>query len=106
MNRARQRPFPRAENTQDTAIHPDDRPRVLEASVVLPGMSGPALAENLAATQPEMHVLFVSGCADRFMGQQSAVGPGTLFHEKPFTGDTLTRKVREVLDLEPVQHNG
>jgi len=66
--------------------------------VVMPGLSGPVLAERLAAVRPETRVLYTSGYADEAVVQHSVLGPECAFLEKPFTRDTLVRKVRELLD--------
>lgn len=67
--------------------------------VVMPGLSGPVLAEKLASTRPEMRVLYTSGYADDEVAQHGMVAPDCAFLEKPFTRDDLVRKVRELLDL-------
>jgi PAS domain S-box-containing protein len=67
--------------------------------VVMPGLSGPVLAEKLAAARPEMRVLYTSGYADDEVAQHGVVGLDCAFLEKPFTRDALVRKVRELLDL-------
>jgi PAS domain S-box-containing protein len=66
--------------------------------VVMPGLSGPMLAEKLKTIRPETKVLFASGyTADEF-AQNSAPGTERAFITKPFSRDDLVRKVREVLD--------
>lgn len=66
--------------------------------VVMPGISGPVLAERFAAARPGTRVLYTSGYADEAAVQHSVLGPKCAFLEKPFTRDALVRKVREVLD--------
>jgi two-component system cell cycle sensor histidine kinase/response regulator CckA len=66
--------------------------------VVMPGFSGPVLAERLATARPETRVLYTSGYADEAILEHSALGPECAFLEKPFTRDALVRKVREILD--------
>jgi len=61
--------------------------------VIMPGMSGTALAERLRAMRPEVRVLFMSGYA-----AHPAIAPGAPLVSKPFTPRSLGRKVREVLD--------
>lgn len=67
--------------------------------VVMPGLSGPVLAEKLAAARPEMRVLYTSGYADDEVAQHGMVTTDCAFLEKPFTRDALVRRVRELLDL-------
>jgi two-component system cell cycle sensor histidine kinase/response regulator CckA len=66
--------------------------------VIMPGLSGPALAEKLVAVRPETRVLYTSGYAEDEFDQHGAPGPDSAFLEKPFTRDALVRKVRELLD--------
>ena len=70
--------------------------------VVMPRMSGPTLAEQLADDRPEMKVLFVSGYAERTVLQHGKIDVTKSFLQKPFSLKTLARKVREVLDASPV----
>ncbi|HEY5027578.1 MAG TPA: ATP-binding protein [Candidatus Angelobacter sp.] len=70
--------------------------------VVMPGLSGPVLAEKLGVARPDTRVLYTSGYADDEILQHGGVGPDCAFLEKPFTRDALVRKVRELLDS-PIQ---
>jgi len=71
---------------------------MLITDVVMPGMTGPELARQLASRRPQMKVLYVSGYPQRAMVQQRALPPGSAFLDKPFTLDALARKVRQMLD--------
>jgi two-component system cell cycle sensor histidine kinase/response regulator CckA len=75
---------------------------LLLTDVVMPGMNGATLAEKLAASRPETKVLYMSGYADRAIGPHQILDSGADLLEKPFTRDSLTRKVRAVLSLEKV----
>jgi len=66
--------------------------------VVMPGFSGPVLAERLATTRPETRVLYTSGYVDDSAVQNDVLNPARAFLGKPFTRDDLVRKVRELLD--------
>ncbi|HVY28430.1 MAG TPA: ATP-binding protein [Polyangiaceae bacterium] len=71
---------------------------VMLADVVMPGMSGVALFERLRALRPGLKVLFMSGYTDRQIVDASTLSEGTAFMNKPFTPDTLGRRLRELLD--------
>ena len=71
---------------------------LLVTDVVMPGMNGQALAQRLAAERPGLRVLFISGYSDETFGQRGIGSLPGMFLEKPFTSETLARKVREVLD--------
>jgi two-component system cell cycle sensor histidine kinase/response regulator CckA len=77
-----------------------ERPGVdlLLTDVVMPDVSGRALAERLGEIAPDMRILFMSGYADEAVHRHGVLGKAAAFLEKPFTELTLTRKVREVLD--------
>jgi PAS domain S-box-containing protein len=71
---------------------------LLLSDVVMPGLDGPALAEALAARQPELRVLFVSGYAPGLVPGRPTVERRYAFLAKPFDAATLASRVREVLD--------
>ena len=68
--------------------------------VVMPGMSGRKLVDRLEVIHPEMKVLYMSGYTDNAILHHGILEPGTNFIQKPFTLESLPRKVREVLDTE------
>jgi two-component system cell cycle sensor histidine kinase/response regulator CckA len=70
---------------------------LLLTDVVMPGMSGPELAERLRSVRPELAVLFMSGYTDDALGHHGALTPGTLLIQKPFKEERLTRQLREAL---------
>jgi PAS domain S-box-containing protein len=71
---------------------------LLLTDVIMPGMSGPALAGRLLSARRDLKVLYMSGYTDLRHGLLAA---GTTLLQKPFTPDALARKVREVLDSAP-----
>jgi len=66
--------------------------------VVMPEMGGKELAERLSVSRPDTMIVFMSGYAESEIVHNGVLKPGTILLEKPFTPDSLARKVREVLD--------
>lgn len=71
---------------------------LLLTDVIMPGMSGPALARELVQSRAALKVLYMSGYADNAFGSHAQLGEGAHFLPKPFTAGDMTRKVRIVLD--------
>jgi len=68
------------------------------ADVVMPGLSGPELAERLTRTRPKTKEVFMSGYTTETMGQYGLFHSGAPFVGKPFTPALLLAKLREALD--------
>jgi two-component system, cell cycle sensor histidine kinase and response regulator CckA len=73
---------------------------LLITDVVLPGINGRALAQQLLSLRPEMKVLYISGYTDDAMVRHGLLQSEIAFLEKPFTQNALTHKVREILDAQ------
>jgi nitrogen-specific signal transduction histidine kinase/CheY-like chemotaxis protein len=71
---------------------------LLMTDVVLPGSSGPKLADRLANSRPEMKVLFVSGYTADALVHGDLHRTDFAFLSKPFSLNTLARKIRTILD--------
>ena len=71
---------------------------LLLTDVVMPHMAGPELYNRLAAQCPSLRVLCMSGYPAHAAIQNGVISAGLPFLQKPFTSDTLLRRVREVLD--------
>ena len=76
----------------------DEPIALLLTDVIMQGMNGPALAEAIAATRPEMPVLFMSGFTDADVASRGLLKKGAPMIEKPFTTEKLARRVRKILD--------
>jgi nitrogen-specific signal transduction histidine kinase len=71
---------------------------VLLTDVVMPGASGPELTRELAERRPGLKAIYMSGYTDEAIAQHGVLNPGIALLRKPFTSETLGRKIREVLD--------
>ena len=71
---------------------------LLLTDVTMPDMSGWQLAERLIEQQPRMKVIFMSGHAADTLETKAFEGDSIEFIEKPPMGDTLFRRIRDVLD--------
>lgn len=72
---------------------------LLVTDVIMPGINGKALAEILRKKRPEIKVILTSGYTEDIINQQNVKGDGTGFLGKPYSANTLLRKVREILDI-------
>jgi len=86
------------EEALEVAARSEEAFDLLLTDVVMPGMNGRALAEQLLRRQPGMRVLYMSGYTDSFIVGHGVLEPGTHLLHKPFTDEVLIGKVREVLD--------
>jgi two-component system, cell cycle sensor histidine kinase and response regulator CckA len=71
---------------------------LLLSDVIMPGGTGPELFRRLAARQPSLRALMMSGYTGNAVIDARQLEAGAAFLEKPFTAEGLRRKVREVLD--------
>jgi PAS domain S-box-containing protein len=71
---------------------------LLLTDVIMPGMNGRELAQQLSATRPDTKVLFMSGYTENVIGHNGTLDPGVNLLQKPFTLPALKSRVREVLD--------
>jgi two-component system, cell cycle sensor histidine kinase and response regulator CckA len=72
----------------------------LVVDVVMPEMTGPEVAERMRAMRPEMKVLYMSGFS-RDIVLIHGIKEGDPFVIKPFTLETLRRKIRELFEVRP-----
>lgn len=75
-----------------------DKVDLLLTDVVAPGMSGPMIADQVAALKPDIRVLFMSGYDSTQVVQRYVVEKGYSLLIKPFTMEQLGQKVRAVLE--------
>jgi CheY-like chemotaxis protein len=70
---------------------------LLLSDVIMPGMNGPELAQQIKAFRPDMKTLYMSAYADEVLGPRGVISAGVNCLQKPFTPAILVHKVREVL---------
>lgn len=68
---------------------------LLLTDIVVPGMSGWALAETLSSLRPEMKVLYMSGYPDGVVARNGITDTAITILHKPFTREELTRRVED-----------
>ena len=73
---------------------------LLVTDVIMPGMNGRKLAEEVARLCPRVKVLYISGYTNNAIVHYGVLDPGLWFLPKPFSLANLVAKVREVLDAE------
>lgn len=71
---------------------------LLVTDVVLPGINGRALAEQLVSRRPGTKVLYISGYTDDAVVRNGVLLSDIAFLKKPFSQEALALKVREILD--------
>ncbi len=71
---------------------------LLITDMVMPGMSGQQLADEVVGARPGLKVLLVSGYTGDAVTSHGDLGEGVAFLQKPFGRETLTAKIRELLD--------
>ena len=71
---------------------------LLLTDVIMPQMTGRALADLVTADQPALPVMFMSGYADSAVVEHGVLQTGRAYLQKPFTPAQLARVVRRVLD--------
>jgi PAS domain S-box-containing protein len=76
---------------------------LLVTDVVMPRLSGKAVADQLRAGRPDMKVLFISGYSDDTLIRHGAADTGLNFLQKPFSPSLLAYKIRDVLDKNEIK---
>jgi CheY-like chemotaxis protein len=71
---------------------------LLFTDIVMPLMSGPELAQKVKQFQPHLKVLYASGYAGDLLEQHGVPRENTQIIEKPYSFETLSVRVRQILD--------
>jgi signal transduction histidine kinase/CheY-like chemotaxis protein len=77
------------------------RPALLLTDVVLPGLSGPVLAERVRLRQADLRVLYISGHDGEMLRERGLADDTQPVLRKPFTEHQLLQQVRLLLDRAP-----
>ncbi len=104
--------WPRVISPGSTARHgrryviiPATQPvRPVVTDIVMPNISGVALAAALRATHPTLLVLFMSGHSGDELEERHLLGRHETFVQKPFETDDLVRHVHDMLRRQPAPH--
>jgi PAS domain S-box-containing protein len=89
---------PTSRSAVDIAAKKQHRVDLLLTDVVMPDMNGREVAEAFMRLRPDAKVLYMSGYTDDAVVRHGILQSGIAYLQKPFTGETLTAKVRAVLD--------
>lgn len=71
---------------------------LLLTDIVMPGLNGRELADQLQRRQPGLKVLFMTGYSRDAIVHQGRLDPGVSLLQKPVTRAPLATKIREILD--------
>jgi two-component system cell cycle sensor histidine kinase/response regulator CckA len=74
--------------------------RLLLTDVVLPGQNGRDLATELRCGCPTLKIIFISGYPENVVTRHGIQEDGMFYLPKPFSVQSLTRKIRQVLEQE------
>jgi len=70
---------------------------LLLTDVILPGINGRELADQIRSQMPAVKVLFMSGYAGDALGRRGVLEDGLAFLQKPFTAAALLQKIETIL---------
>ena len=81
-----------------------EQPDLVLLDVVMPGMNGPQLAEELTVIRPDIRIQFMTGYSDDIVTRQALQDAGNALLQKPFLPEALLGAVREALTTKVVVH--
>ena len=76
----------------DSPVH------LLLTDVIMPEINGKDLYDKAILTHKDLKVLFMSGYADKAIAHHNVIEKGSKFIQKPFSTNSLAKKIREILD--------
>ena len=81
----------------DVCLRHPEKIDLLLTDVMMPGMNGWEMANRVHEIRPQLRVLFMSGYTEHVLLHDGEVEPHLEYLQKPFTLETLTRKLAHVL---------
>jgi len=77
---------------------------IVITDVVMPDMNGREVAQQVALLRPKSRIVFMSGYTADVIAHRGVLDTGVEYLQKPFTPESLARKIRETLakDLLPI----
>lgn len=78
-------------------IAADGRVDLVLTDVVMPEMSGRAVADAILAAAPQTPVLFMSGYSDEMIAQHGVLDGDLSFIQKPFKAEELLEAIKDLL---------
>lgn len=96
-----------AEALDAIKANPDRHLDLLLTDIVMPELNGRELADRIRELRPGLKVLYMSGFMKETILKYYGISiKGIPFLQKPFSRETLRRKIREVLDAPSVATAG
>ena len=74
---------------------------LLLTDIIMPGLNGRQLAEQVQALRPGTRTIYMSGYTDDAVVQHGVLRADALYVQKPFDADTLNRTIRLALEAAP-----
>ncbi len=68
------------------------------SDVVMRGMSGPELGNQMSRLHPAIKIVYMSGYTGELISRRDPLQPGVVLLEKPFTQNTLLKVIADVLE--------
>jgi two-component system, cell cycle sensor histidine kinase and response regulator CckA len=81
----------------DVCLRHSGKIDLLLTDVMMPGMNGRVMANRVREILPQIRVVFMSGYTEHVLLHDGEVEPHLEYLQKPFTLETLTRKLAHVL---------
>jgi len=90
-------------NPEEAILHAEQHGKAIDlllTDVIMPKMNGRDLSNRIISMHPDIRNLFMSGYTADLIANQGVLDEGINFLQKPFSLQSMARKVRAVLDAE------